>query len=254
MNIIHLKEVDSTNIYLLDNADRFSNEEMTVAVTDYQTAGRGMGTNTWESEPDKNLLFSILIHPTWLDPYMQYIISMAHALSLYDVLSSYSEDITIKWPNDIYWKERKISGTRIDGNISAGKLSDMVIGTGININQNTFNGTAPNPVSLTQITGKTYDRQAILNDIITRFRHYLGIAHEEWTTRKECKTIHSEYHRHLFRKEGIHSYEDANGQFDARLVEVLPNGIMRLERTDGTISEYEFKEVKYCLEETNGNK
>ena len=52
MNIIHLKEVDSTNIYLLDNADRFSNEEMTVAVTDYQTAGRGMGTNTWESEPD----------------------------------------------------------------------------------------------------------------------------------------------------------------------------------------------------------
>ena len=241
MNIIHLKEVDSTNIYLLDNADRFSNEEITVAVTDYQTAGRGMGTNTWESEPDKNLLFSILIH-------------MAHALSLFDVLSSYSEDITIKWPNDIYWNERKISGTRIDGNISAGKLSDMVIGTGININQNTFNGTAPNPVSLTQITGKTYDRQVILNDIIARFRHYLGIAHEEWTTQKECKTIHSEYHRHLFRKEGIHSYEDANGKFDARLVEVLPNGIMRLERTDGTISEYEFKEVKFCLEETNGNK
>ena len=50
MNIIHLKEVDSTNIYLLDNADRFCNDEMTVAVTDYQTAGRGMGTNTWESE------------------------------------------------------------------------------------------------------------------------------------------------------------------------------------------------------------
>ena len=179
MNIIHLKEVDSTNIYLLDNADRFSNEEITVAVTDYQTAGRGMGTNTWESEPDKNLLFSILIHPTWLEPYMQYIISMAHALSLYNVLSSYSEDITIKWPNDIYWKKRKISGTRIDGNISAGKLSDMVIGTGININQNTFNGTAPNPVSLTQITGKTYDRQVILNDIITRFKHYLDIAKEE---------------------------------------------------------------------------
>ena len=82
MNIIHLKEIDSTNIYLLNNADKFSNEEITVAVSDYQTAGRGMGTNTWESEPDKNLLFSMLIHPTWLEPYMQYIISMAHALSL----------------------------------------------------------------------------------------------------------------------------------------------------------------------------
>ena len=73
-------------------------------------------------------------------------------------------------------------------------------------------------------------------------------------TRKECKTIHSEYHRHLFRKEGIHSYEDANGRFDAKLVEVLPNGIMRLERTDGTISEYEFKEVKFCLDGTSENK
>ena len=246
-NIIKLKEIDSTNIYLLENAEKFSNEEMTVAITDYQTAGRGMGNNTWESEPDKNLLFSILIHPTWLEPYMQYIVSMAHALSLYDVLSSYSEDITIKWPNDIYWKESKISGTRIDGNISAGKLSDMVIGTGININQSEFHGTAPNPVSLTQITGRTYNRQAILYDIIARFSYYLNIAKQEWMMRKECPTIHSEYHHHLFRKEGIHSYEDANGQFDGRLLEVLPNGIMRLERTDGTISEYEFKEVKFCL-------
>ena len=254
MNIIHLKEIDSTNIYLLDNADRFSNEEITIAVSDYQTAGRGMGTNTWESEPDKNLLFSILIHPTWLEPYMQYIISMAHALSLYDVLSSYSKDITIKWPNDIYWKERKISGTRIDGNIQSGRLSDMVIGTGININQSEFNGTAPNPVSLTQITGKTYDRQVILNDIITRFKHNLDIAQKEWTIHKDCNTILTEYHKHLFWKEGIHSYEDANGQFEAEFVEVLPNGIMRLKRIDGTISEYEFKEVKFCLDGTNENK
>ena len=247
MNIIHLKEVDSTNIYLLNNADKFSNEETTVAVSDYQTAGRGMGTNTWESEPDKNLLFSILIHPIWLEPYMQYIISMAHALSLYDVLSSYSKDVTIKWPNDIYWKERKISGTRIDGNIQSGRMSDMVIGTGININQSEFNGSAPNPVSLTQITGKTYDRQTILNDIISRFEHYLSIAKAEWTIRQDCSTILTEYHKHLFWKEGIHHYEDANGQFDAEFIEVLPNGIMRLKRTDGTISEYEFKEVKYCL-------
>ena len=247
MNIIHLKEVDSTNIYLLNNADKFSNEETTVAVSDYQTAGRGMGTNTWESEPDKNLLFSILIHPIWLEPQMQYIISMAHALSLYDVLSSYSKDVTIKWPNDIYWKERKISGTRIDGNIKAGKLSDMVIGTGININQNEFHGSAPNPVSLTQITGKAYNRQTILNEIIARFKLYLDIAKSEWTIHKDCSTILTEYHKHLFWKEGIHHYEDANGQFDAEFIEVLPNGIMRLKRTDGTISEYEFKEVKYCL-------
>ena len=172
---------------------------------------------------------------------------MVHALALYDVLSSLTDDITIKWPNDIYWKDFKISGTRIDGNIKSGKMSDMVIGTGININQSAFNGTAPNPVSLHQITGCTYDRTEILHSIISRFEHYLAIAKEEWTTRKECNTIHEEYHKHLFRKDGTHRYEDENGQFDAQLQEVLPNGIMRLKRTDGTTSEYEFKEVKFCL-------
>lgn len=254
MGIIHLKEIDSTNIYLLNNADRFENEEITIAVSDYQTAGRGMGTNTWESEPNKNLLFSILIHPTWIEPQMQYIVSMAHALALHNVLSAFAEDITIKWPNDIYWKERKISGTRIDGNIKAGMMSDMVIGTGININQSEFHGTAPNPVSLTQITGKTYDCQAILNDIITRFEHYLALAKAECTTNNNCLSILQEYHEKLFRKDGIHRYEDADGQFDAELAEVLPNGIMRLKRTDGTISEYEFKEVKFCLGNINENK
>lgn len=247
--IINLREVDSTNRYLLDNAEKFGNEEMTIAVTDYQTAGRGMGTNTWESEPDKNLLFSILIHPIWLEPYMQYVVSMAHALALYDVLSSYSGDITIKWPNDIYWKDRKISGTRIDGNIKAGKMSDMIIGTGININQSEFNGTAPNPVSLRQITGRTYDRSLILCEIISRFEHHLTIARKEWTAGKECPTILSEYHRHLFWKEGIHHYEDVCGEFDAELLEVQSNGIMRLRRTDGTISEYEFKEVRFCVQQ-----
>ena len=242
---IYLEEVGSTNDFLRQYE---GDEEMVVAWTDFQHAGRGQGANHWESECGKNLTFSILIHPDNVLAHEQYIISMAVAATMRKYLSQVlSEEVYIKWPNDIYWKERKISGTRIDGNIKAGKLSDMVIGTGINTNQNEFNGTAPNPVSLTQITGKTYDRQAILNDIIIRFKHYLDIAHKEWTARKECPTIHGEYHQHLFRKEGIHRYEDADGQFDARLVEVLPNGIMRLERTDGTISEYEFKEVKFCL-------
>lgn len=248
MKIVALKEIDSTNRYLLDNAEVYSNEDVTVAVSNYQTAGRGMGTNTWESEPGKNLLFSILIHPVWIDPQMQYVISMAHALALYDVLSSYSDSITIKWPNDIYWKERKISGTRIDGNIKGGRMSDMVIGTGININQGEFNGTAPNPVSLTQITGKEYDRNSILQAIISRFEHYLSIAREEWVTRQECITILEAYHKRLFRREGVFLYEDERGQFEAQFLEVLPSGIMRLKRTDGTISEYEFKEVKFCLD------
>ena len=249
MTVTHLDIILSTNDWL--KAHRDVSDTMQVVVAEAQTHGRGSGSNTWESEHGKNLNFSILIHPLDIRPTQQFIISMmiSNALvrALCEQIDIRQTALTVKWPNDIYWKELKISGTRIDGNIKSGKMSDMVIGTGININQSEFNGTAPNPVSLHQATGLTYDRNEILFNIISRFEHYLSIAKAEWTTRKECKAIHEEYHKHLFRKEGIHRYEDANGQFDAELLEVLPNGIMRLKRTDGTISEYEFKEVKYLL-------
>ena len=253
--LFYMQETGSTNTDIF----RFSEEgypQGTLAVSAKQTAGKGRRGRTWISPPDVNIYMSILLKPGF-KPETAPMLTLVMALAVHracEELYGAECDFGIKWPNDIYWKQRKISGTRIDGNIQAGKLSDMVIGTGININQSEFHGTAPNPVSLTQITGRTYNRQAILYDIIARFSYYLNIAKQEWMMRKECPTIHSEYHRHLFRKEGIHSYEDANGQFDAKLVEVLPNGIMQLERTDGTISEYEFKEVKFCLDGTNENK
>lgn len=165
MEIIHLTNITSTNDYLLS----LKSQEDIVAVSDYQTRGKGMGTNRWESEPGKNLLFSILIHPTWIPVNQQYLLSMAEAVALCDTLREVTDDITIKWPNDIYWKDKKISGTRIDVNLSGGILADMVIGTGINVNQTEFLSDAPNPVSLKQITGMEHDREALLNDILERF-------------------------------------------------------------------------------------
>lgn len=237
MEIIRLENIGSTNDYLLS----LKTDKDVVAVTDFQSAGKGMGTNRWESEPGQNLLFSILVHPTWLHPKDQYLLSMAEALALYDVLSAYTSGITIKWPNDIYWNDRKISGTRIDGNIAKGCMSDMIIGTGININQERFLSDAPNPVSLYNITRTKHDIQLILNEIIKRFEYYYNMA------KGTPDTIHSMYLQHLYRKDGVHSYEDENGRFEAELQTVKPNGIMVLRRTDGTISEYEFKQVKFII-------
>lgn len=240
--IIYLDNIPSTNDYLLDHARQYAQEEMVVAVADFQTQGHGMGTNRWESQQGKNLLFSILVHPDWLDVQRQFLVSMAQALALRDVLAQYADDITIKWPNDIYWRDCKISGTRIDGNIKGRTMGDMVIGTGININQQEFHSDAPNPVSLRQITGQDHDRDEILQHILHRFKHYY---HQAQT---DADTLVADYHRHLYRRQGFHPYEDASGQFQARLLQVQPNGIMLLQRPDGTISQYEFKEVKFLTE------
>ena len=247
MEIIKLSDISSTNDYLLG----LDTEEEVCVRTDYQSAGKGMGTNTWESEAGKNLLFSILVHPVWLSVTEQYLLSMAEALAIHDALTEFLEltmgvetikKLTIKWPNDIYWEDKKLSGTRIDGNIKGGVLQDFVIGTGINVNQQRFFSDAPNPVSLYQITGKEYDNDEILNKILEHFAKY-----QDALKQGDKEKVVREYHERLYRRTGIHRYEDGNGTFDAEIVKVNTNGIITLRRTDGTLSDYEFKEVRFVI-------
>ena len=241
MEIITRDATTSTNDYLLS----LNTERDLCVVTDYQSAGKGMGTNVWESERGKNLLFSLLVHPLWLGIQKQYLMSMVQAVSLWEALSDYVENptlLTIKWPNDIYYKDCKLSGTRIDLNLQGMKIQDMVIGTGVNVNQLQFTGTAPNPVSLSQISGLTYSLSQILSSIIDAFeRNYalLRSGAEQYIIR--C------YHEHLYRRVGMYRYRDIHGEFQAEMVGVASNGILTLRRADGTLSKYEFKELSIVL-------
>ena len=264
MEIIRLTDIPSTNDYLLG----LKTDREVVAVTDYQSHGKGMGTNRWESEPGKNLLFSILIHPVWLPIRLQYLLSMTEAVTIAEVLREEltqcpeaQQPLTIKWPNDIYYGDRKISGTRIDVNLKGARLQDVIIGTGININQQSFLSDAPNPISLRQITGRDHDRESLLNRMIERFEQYLcllrqgveegrqscGEGHQstEEGTKSNIEQIVNLYHQHLYRREGLHPYRDENGDFLAATEYVEPTGILHLRRQDGTPSTYMFKEVTF---------
>ena len=242
MEIIKLSDTASTNDYLLGlNTD----QELCV-VTDYQSAGKGMGTNTWESEPGKNLLFSILLHPTWLPINKQYLLSMAEAVAIVEVLG---DGFEIKWPNDIYYGDKKLSGTRIDINLQGSNLKDVIIGTGINVNQEVFLSDAPNPVSLKNITGKEHDRDTLLRDILEKFSVYYTKLQKDFL-RPSLDGMRSwidyQYHKNLYRRTGLHTYADKNGTFQAEIVRVAENGIITFRRKDGTLSQYEFKELRFC--------
>ena len=242
MEIIRLDNTTSTIDFLLASGCK---EELCV-IADYQSAGKGMGQNTWESERGKNLLFSVLLHPVWLPVAEQYLMSMAWALALYDavaeLLGTQSAMLSIKWPIDIYYADMKLSGTRIDINLQGFAIQDMVIGTGINVNQTEFRSDAPNPVSLVQITHVEYDIDSILHTVLNSFGHYHDLLKSG-----NKQEIVSLYHQHLYRRHGYHLYEDNGGQFEAALVGVATNGIMTLRRRDGMLSKYEFKEVRYCI-------
>ena len=242
MEIIKLSDTASTNDYLLG----LNTDQDLCVVTDYQSAGKGMGTNTWESEPGKNLLFSILLHPTWLPINKQYLLSMAEAVAIVEVLG---DGFEIKWPNDIYYGDKKLSGTRIDINLQGSTLKDVIIGTGINVNQEVFLSDAPNPISLKNITGQEHDRDILLQDILKRFSVYYTKLQKDFL-RPSLDGMRSwldyQYHKHLYRRTGLHAYADKDGTFQAEIVRVAENGIITLRRNDGTLSSYEFKELRFC--------
>lgn len=237
--IIHLSSVDSTNNYLMAYKPR-EGETMTVVYADEQTAGRGQGSNHWESEPGKNLTFSVLVHPTMVPVMRQFLLSEAGALALWDVLGQYlgADDVKMKWPNDIYWKDKKISGTLIETRLGCGHVKDCVYGIGIDVNQEKFVSDAPNPVSMKQILDHDVDLKELLNKIIDSFKkYYAAIENGEYAAISEL------YHSGLYRAHGFHRYKDKDGEFEAAIVEVEDSGNLILRDREGCIRSYAFKEV-----------
>lgn len=240
--IIRLEEIDSTNRYLKDYREE-GDEEMIVAVADYQTAGKGQGTHTWESEKGKNLLFSIKVYPHWIPVRRQFVLSMAGALAVKDALDSYVEHITLKWPNDVYWNDQKISGTLIENTIDSKGIKSCVFGIGLNINQLVFHSDAPNPVSLAQILGHEVDRDEVLKKILDGFEKYY-----ELLRRADYMDVSGIYHLSLYRRKGFHLYRDANGEFEGAFVEVEDDGHLILHDRQGRIRSYAFGEISIVRE------
>lgn len=239
--IIRLKDVDSTNRFLKD-LDSYDEAALTIAVADYQTAGRGQGTHTWESEEGKNLLFSMLTCPVWVPVRQQFLLSEIGALAIKEALDTYADGFTLKWPNDVYWNDKKISGTLIETSIDSKGIKRCIFGIGININQMEFRSDAPNPVSLAQILGHEVDREEVLQKIIEAFKKYY-----ELLRRADYMDVSGIYHLSLYRRKGFHRYEDADGEFEGAFVEVEDDGHLILHDKKGMIRSYAVGEIKYKL-------
>ena len=236
--ILWLKETDSTNNHLRRLLDKEQLPEGSLVVTDFQAAGKGQVGNSWESEAGMNLMFSILLYPDFIPANRQFLISQIASLSVKETLDAYTDFIQVKWPNDIYWKDRKICGMLIENDLSGQLLYCSIIGIGLNLNQSLFRSNAPNPISLTQITGKKYDREEVLNRFLRIFFQYYCLLLQE----KE-EEVRTAYMQALYHGEGYHRYRDGQGQFEARIQAIEPTGHLILQLRDGEQRRYAFKEV-----------
>lgn len=235
---IYLDEVDSTNRYLLEYQPA-EGEDATICVADFQTAGRGCGSNSWESERGKNLLFSLLIHPTDIEAREQFHISMAISLAICDAMQSYGmKDVSVKWPNDIYWKDKKLCGILIENRLSGTFIRDSIIGIGLNVNQDVFLSDAPNPVSMRQILGREFNRDEVLRRILAKLN----------VCRCMVDFTYMRYNAMLYRRgKGFFPFRDASGDFMAEILETDRSGLLMLRKQGGEVQSYAFKEVQFII-------
>ena len=235
--IIHIDETDSTNRWLAEH--RTEGQNPCVVVADYQTAGRGCGTNKWESERGKNLLFSMLIHPTEIPVNKQFVVSMAVANSIAAVVAKYvtSQAVSVKWPNDIYIDDKKVCGILIENRLQGGVIKDSIIGVGLNVNQLCFVSDAPNPVSMANITGRQFDREQLLQELLEAFQ-------QEWA---DLEGVRERYLQQLYRRKGFFRYRDAYGECTAEIVTVEADGHLVLQDVDGRTNRYAFKEIQFVI-------
>ena len=224
---MYIKSTNSTNTLLkelLAKGEWPENERFLYA--GYQTAGRGQTGNGWESEAGKNLLCSILLPPTK----NLYFLNIAVSVALLRVIG---EDFTIKWPNDIYWNDKKLAGILLENAIVGSEVKYSIAGIGLNVNQTVFVSDAPNPVSLKQITGQEHDIDKLMERLMVEIDQVLN------------EDVWPYYKAHLYRREGYWPYEDANGRFEARIEDVLPTGEIVLKDPEGNQRKYHFKQVRY---------
>ena len=241
---IKVSHTASTNTYLSRLAATLPGG--TVIYTPSQTAGRGQKGNSWESEDGKNLTFSMLLKRPAVKARDQFCLSEAAAIAVVEALTAEAGDtFTVKWPNDVYWQDKKICGMLLENSLDGANIAHCIVGIGINVNQERFLSDAPNPVSLTGITGRQHDLMALLKRVCSRIEALVDSLGDS-TAREQ---LHEQYMAALYRNNGaLHPFEDAEGhRFMAAVAGIAPDGTLTLRHEDGTTHDYLFKQVKHII-------
>jgi BirA family biotin operon repressor/biotin-[acetyl-CoA-carboxylase] ligase len=241
-SIITLRETTSTNNYALQLISDSRPLEGTIIRGIFQTNGKGMETNTWESEDGKNLTFTIILYPAFLPADKQFIINQSVAIGVAEFVKKIlpKKVITIKWPNDIYVDDKKIGGILIQNSIMGQTFDYMIVGIGLNINQEKFHSPAPNPVSIKMITGTEYDLDEMLNLLCSTINlQYTRVIEGN------IDQINKLYLEQLYRINEWHHYLIRGEYVNARITGLGSYGQLLLEGENGQHWVCDIKEVKY---------
>lgn len=241
MQIIKIENINSTNLYSSELLKNNEITEDTVIYTDYQTSGRGLGKNIWNSEKDKNLLFSLITFPN-IKVEDHFKLNIIISLSICEYLQIKGVLAKIKWPNDIYVNSNKIAGILVENTFYRDVIQSSVIGVGLNLNQQVFPDNLPNPISLSQIANMDFNIEKEIKEISKILSSNLNDYKE-----LNISELKKEYLIRLYRFNEFYDYKISDKIVTAKITDIKNDGHIVVTDRDGNQSSYYFKEIEYVL-------
>ncbi|MFN2437998.1 MAG: biotin--[acetyl-CoA-carboxylase] ligase [Chitinophagaceae bacterium] len=235
---VELLQVDSTNNYATALAHAGLAPHGMVVFAHEQTKGKGQRNKHWLTQKGENITLSVIIQPRHTPLSQSFLLSMCFALGVQQFFKLYAGDETkVKWPNDIYWSDRKAGGILIENIISGTQWKDAIVGIGLNINQTSFEGI--NAVSLKQITSKEFNALEMAKEMCNFLENYYKKLEKD----PECIVQH--YHQHLYKRDKWVKLKKGSKIFDALIKGVSPTGQLITEH--GTEELFYVGEVEWII-------
>ena len=246
---MYIKQTNSTNEWLKQHPD------CDAVWTTWQTAGRGQAGNSWESEKGKNVLMSLRLRNPQVTVAQQFRLTMAVSLAIQKIVAQRlpQHTVTVKWPNDIYVGDKKICGVLMECTIAESRLAEAIVGIGLNVNQTTWQGSAPNPVSVRQLTQSDSDLETVYNDLCEAIEQSLSLL-------TSPEILKQDYLSKLYRygQKARYAPREVNltpsrilqstpdNAFEATITDVTEQGELVL-RTERKTETYHFKQIQFVL-------
>ena len=215
LNYLKFDEIDSTNLYLKKNYDKLPN--WTIVQANFQTAGRGRFSRTFEVDKGKGMIESILLKDDFAFDNHE-LLSILTGVALCKTLEKNGFDPMIKWPNDVLLNGKKVSGILLESVIGE-KMEALIIGIGVNINQDKFSEELNNAISLKMVSNKEFS----VDEFSSEFNKIFSFMYENFMVTNEKSFINYVKNKNYFKGKFTNAYIKGV-QERVKVLDILENG------------------------------
>lgn len=231
--------IDSTNDYATLLVSNSNPNEGTVIWAHYQSKGRGQIGSKWCAEAGESLLMSVILQPRFLMASQQFTLNILASLAVSSTLESYGIEAHIKWPNDIYVGRNKICGILIQNILQGKTIKNAIIGIGLNVNQEQFDPSLPNPISMKIVSDQIFEVSEVKSRVCQHLQKYYQRLKEEG-----FEVLKEEYISRLYLKNERSKFQIEGEEVEGEILGITDIGKLRLE-ADCEVKEFNFRELKY---------